>query len=202
MTANRRMKCATNGTRIKRPYWVGTITGTDVCRFAEAFGIADVEKHDKLHSLDLNALRTHKTDRIPCIPVIHKLVSAGVPGRRFRSAGRSMGDGLRIAVTRPAAVEARQTIAEVADGRLLQEVASEAPSKWTKQTLDALDQIDPNLVDEVAGTMDFLLSENIRWTVVKKISTQTYDGYVYDLSVPHTRSYAAEGMWVHNTRSA
>ncbi|AOP54459.1 helicase-related protein [Brevibacterium aurantiacum] len=202
MTSNRRMKCATNGTRIKRPYWVGTITGTDVWRFAEAFGIADGEKQEKLNSLDLKALRTHKTDRIPCIPVIHRLISTGVPGRRFGYAGRSMGDGVRIAVTRPTAIEARQTIAEVANGQLLQEVASEAQSKWTKQTLDALNQIDPTLVDEVSDTMDFLLSDKIRWTVVKKVSTQTHDGYVYDLSVPHTRSYAAEGMWVHNTRSA
>lgn len=32
--------------------------------------------------------------------------------------------------------------------------------------------------------------------------TQDFRGFIYDLTIPSTRSYVAEGMWVHNTRSA
>lgn len=42
----------------------------------------------------------------------------------------------------------------------------------------------------------------LSWTQVIDVETTDFDGYVYDLCVPDTHSYTAEGLYSHNTRTA
>lgn len=205
MSVSARMKCATNGSRIRRQYWTGTLCGQEITSFATIFGIADKAKARRLtHLTSSGSLGTHKGDRIPCIPVIHSLISAGIPGRRFGSAGRSMGAGesKRTAVTRQNAITALETVRAIRTGRLLAEVKSEPRNRWTTETLNALLHVGVALVEQVETDLQKMLSESVRWHEIVSITTSDYDGYVYDLSVPGTRSYIAEGMWTHNTRQA
>ena len=43
------------------------------------------------------------------------------------------------------------------------------------------------------------LSESIRWSAIKSIEERSFCGYVYDLSVPETHNYIANGIITHNT---
>ncbi|MEM3144253.1 MAG: SNF2-related protein [Candidatus Nitrosotenuis sp.] len=42
-------------------------------------------------------------------------------------------------------------------------------------------------------------NSKITWTVVSKVTAKKYSGYVYDLSVPDTHNYIANGLVAHNT---
>jgi SNF2 family DNA or RNA helicase/intein/homing endonuclease len=70
-----KMKYATNGRRIKRPYTIGLIGGSSARLFHEHIGIADREKQEKL-------------DRICEIPVNTNV--EGVPGSDLLSAARAL----------------------------------------------------------------------------------------------------------------
>ncbi len=97
---------------------------------------------------------------------------------------------------------ALETARAIRTGRCIVEAESEPRNRWTTETLNAPLHVDVALVEQVETDLQKMLSEPVRWHEIVSITTSDYDGYVYDLSVPGTRSYIAEGMWTHNTRQA
>lgn len=50
--------------------------------------------------------------------------------------------------------------------------------------------------------LDRLLASPVQWVRISDLSITTADCDIYDLTVPDTHNYVAEGMYTHNTRTA
>lgn len=196
-----RMKAATNGSGIERPYAVATVSGADMRRLAELFGIADEAKQAKLDAACVRESTSNVLDRIPCQDAARWLVAQGLPARRTGIPATHLG-GDRRGVTRKVARTVARALRRVADGTLLAEVRQEARTRWTAKTIAALEAIDTAEAARLAGWVEGMLDPSIRWVEVAEAETYDLDGYVYDLTVPSTSNYVAEGMWTHNTRTA
>lgn len=197
MNCTSRMNCATNGAGIKRRYWIGTISGPDWDAFTEKVGISNGDKAKTLARL---ATRPHEKSalnhRIPCMDVLRQVSALGIPSRRL---GPGLRSRPRATSGAPAAKESMAALRGIASGELLHTVESEPPGRWRDSTIAALRSADMSVVERAIQCMSALLADGVGWDEVVSVESCEYSGYVYDLVVPETHCYVAEGLFTHNT---
>lgn len=196
-----RKKCATNGTRIKRTYTMGVITGEDIVTFRTRIGFADEVKAARLDSYRQTAT-SNITRRIPCIDLVKEATASGIPAKAFSRSGSFTGTQVRAGVARNAAEDVLSTLREISDGTLRTRYEEATPHRWTSTALAGLDQFTPGQANESIARIEAMMSLSVRWTKVTSVEISDYDGWVYDLTVPDGHNYIAEGLWSHNTRQA
>jgi SNF2 family DNA or RNA helicase/intein/homing endonuclease len=159
----RAMKAATNGTNIKRPYYMLTFGGNSVQRFAEQFTLCIPYKQEALVKL-------------AAIP--HNSSAEGVPTQAVI-----------------AAMQERRI--------LLRSVGLRTVYEWRGMGRELAASVATQLRDkghpDLAGCIEELGAPGIYWCEVKQIAEVAYQGYVYDLEVPGTHNYIANGIVTHNT---
>ncbi|MHB8546163.1 MAG: SNF2-related protein [Nitrosotalea sp.] len=64
--------------------------------------------------------------------------------------------------------------------------------------LQVSDKLEPDYHDLVQQLHGISL-ESINWCPIKSVEEKQFDGYVYDISVPQTHNYIANGIITHNT---
>lgn len=183
-----------------REYVFGTVSGSQIELFAERFGVADGEKSDRLKSsLRDRSSSTH--DIIPVADVLNWFIEQGVPARRLGvSPGHVGGSGKGL--TRKRAELVLRKVQEIVSGDLAEAVSDGPADRWSNGTLDALRSIDVKEATQMMRLLEKRMSKSIRWSAVQKLSASNFDGYIYDLTVPVTHNYVANGLWTHNTFQA
>ncbi|MEM2160238.1 MAG: SNF2-related protein [Candidatus Nitrosotenuis sp.] len=158
------MKNATNGTKIKRPYYVCTFGGNSIERFVTQFRLQTKRKQQAVESL---AKKTHNTnvEGIPSQHIVRKIASSGISLRSLNLF---------------------------------------TPYKYTQGMSKNLaylviDRLEKSNHHELASELGQIALESINWCAIKEISTRHHSGFVYDLSVPQTHNYVANGIITHNT---
>jgi superfamily II DNA or RNA helicase len=158
------MKCATNGSRIRRPYYLCTFGGNSIERFHTQFKL---KTKTKQAALELLAKKRHNTnvEGIPSQRLVQKIAQTEVSLRSLKL-------GTPYKYTQGMSKE----LAYLVIGKL--EAASH---------------------HKLASEIQKLSLKSIHWCGIKQIQSYHYDGYVYDLSVPKTHNYIANGIITHNT---
>jgi superfamily II DNA or RNA helicase len=62
-----------------------------------------------------------------------------------------------------------------------------------------IDKLESTNHHDLASELHQLSLESINWCPIKTVTQRKYSGYVYDLSVPETNNYVANGVICHNT---
>lgn len=202
MNTSVKMKSATNGANVKRPYSVGIISGDSVSTFRERIGVADEKKAARLAHYTSNVSR--KGDRIPCLAVVEQMKKAGVSARAIHSSGSLSGESSasRKGVTREVAAQVSSLLRKIESGEALEAARQSADGRWKASTVAAYELFGSDVAGVLAARVEVMLSPQIRWAEVAEVVVEDYDGYVYDLTIPDHHNYVAEGVWTHNTRTS
>ncbi|MDE1813519.1 MAG: ATP-dependent helicase [Thaumarchaeota archaeon] len=88
-------------------------------------------------------------------------------------------------------------------GTLLRSLNLHTPYKYTqgmnKQlALQVSDKLESDYHDLIQQLHEISL-ESINWCPIKSVEEKQFEGYVYDISVPQTHNYVANGIITHNT---
>ena len=157
------MKAATNGSGIKRPYFIGTFGGNSAARFAEQFDLRIPKKQEALQRLAA-VKHNSNVEGVPTQAVVAAMQERGIPLRSvgLRTVYEWQGMG-------------RELAASVAIGLREKEHA------------------------DLAQRIEDLAAPGVYWCQVKQVERFHHTGYVYDLEVPETHNYVANGIITHNT---
>lgn len=197
LRARTKYKCATNGTRIKRPYQVGIIGGPSLRRFRTHVGIADPLKQAKL-------------DRI--CETIPNTNTEGVPGSDLLRAARELTGlpmlhfGVACAYftgtqepSRETALQAVEAMDHILSGEAAAAYASRPKSKWSARTLAAYETLDKEGLRSIRDLLHARATREVFYATVVSVEDIDYEGYVYDFEVAGHHNYVAEGVLCHNT---
>lgn len=156
-------KYASNGTRIRRTYYVCTFGGNSVSRFAEQFKLLSTHKQIALEKL---ARKKHNTnvEGVPSQKIVQKIAKSGIS---------------------------------------LRSLDLYTPYKYTQGMSKQLAIQVSNKIEathqDLAQQLREISLESLNWCPIKSIEEKQFHGYVYDLSVPQTHNYIANGIITHNT---
>jgi SNF2 family DNA or RNA helicase/intein/homing endonuclease len=156
-------KWASDGVRIKRPYFTLTFGGDSVQRFAEQFKLRILYKQAALERL---AALPHNTnvEGVPTHPVVATMRERGIPLRSVGLGTAYEWQGMSRSLATSVSLRLR-----------------------AKGYVDLSQRIDE------------LAAPGIYWCKVKDVTEVPYRGYVYDIEVPGTHNYIANGVITHNT---
>lgn len=201
MPVKSKLASASNGARIKRVYWRGTISGDSARRFASAVTIADEAKQERLQQLIASASNTN-VEGVPAGDLIRAIQQTSELPQRVldfvpsRVSGRKSFGRAQLAplVAACAAIETRDVIVPRTSAKDGWAAVSEA-------RLEALYADAPRFA--AFGELSQRLRERVGldayWARVDEVEAVPLDGYVYDFEVGETHNYVASMICTHNT---
>ncbi|HEY2575466.1 MAG TPA: SNF2-related protein [Streptosporangiaceae bacterium] len=193
----KKMKRATNGTGIYRPYWIGLIGGSSLRRFHDEVGFAGTLKQEKLKNICARESNTN----VEGIPGSHVLALAkcftrlpdthfGVGQVYFTGSQQLSKTTARIAV---AAMD------RILSGTAAIEYAAKPRSRWTAQAMAAYDRLEPDYLETVRDILAERIDREVFYARVVSVEEVDYTGWVYDFEVAEHHNFVAGGMICHNT---
>jgi SNF2 family DNA or RNA helicase/intein/homing endonuclease len=192
-----RVKCASNGTRIKRPYCVGLIGGPSARLFREHIGIAHSEKQAKLDAICEFSSNTN----VEGIPSSDLLAAArdltGLPMQHFGV--KTVYFNGTQELSRATAGAAVLAMDRILDGHAVAEYSARRKSKWTVRTLAAYAQLDHIGLGEIREKLNNRAGRQAFYARVVSVEDVDYEGWVYDFEVAEHHNFVAAGMLCHNT---
>jgi SNF2 family DNA or RNA helicase len=191
-------KCATNGSKIKRTYYFGTIGGNSLRRFAEEIGFGYVEKRLKLKAICQFANNTN-VEGIPASNLVDQRVQkTKLPLRHLGMHNTVYTNGSQQ-FSHQSLEQVVNSISRVLSGDMLREYQVLQPSKWTNQTLQAYTKLDAIDFAERQKELQKLLDKEVFYCRIKEIEEVDYDGWVYDFEVAEHHNFVANQILCHNT---
>ena len=158
------MKYASNGTKIRRPYYICTFGGNSINRFVDQFTLKTKSKQSALELLRQKPRNTN-VEGIPSQKIVQKIANSGISLRSLNLF---------------------------------------TPYKYTQGMSKGLaylviDKLESTNHHDLTSELQKLSLESIHWCPIKTMTKSAYSGFVYDLSVPETHNYVANGIICHNT---
>jgi len=156
-------KYATNGTRIRRTYYICTFGGNSIERFVGQFRLLTSYKQSALEKL---AQKKHNTniEGVPSQRIVRKIAESGIS---------------------------------------LRSLNLYTPYKYTQGMSKQLALHVSNKLEsthhDLAQQLREISLESINWCQIRSVKESPFCGHVYDLSVPETHNYIANGIITHNT---
>lgn len=191
-------KCATNGSRIKRTYYIGTIGGNSARRFLEEVGFDYVEKQIKLQTICDSICNTN-VEGIPASKIVSQIVQeTKLPLRHFGMHTTVYINGSQQ-FSRQSLERVSQNLDDIVSGVSLQNYRSLKPSKWTTQTLQAYSDLDTAKVETAKAEIQQLLDREVFYCRIEKVEDIEYEGWVYDFEVEKHHNFVADHILCHNT---
>jgi len=191
------MKCATNGTRIKRKYYRGYVSGEDLVRFYHTIGycyeykmsalskVANKKHNSNIYVYPIKKAFENFTDSVKIPPRYFKYRKDYLTTNKLPSI-----DGLR---------KMSKGFDYVLSGEAESDYKKLKPSKWTVKTLESFKNADYLQIANVKDKINHFLHSDVAYVRIDSISYEQYSGWVYDLEIENTHNFIAEGMCVHNT---
>ncbi|BAU12931.1 protein splicing site [Leptolyngbya sp. NIES-3755] len=193
-----RRKCATNGTRIKRTYYIGTIGGNSARRFLEEIGFGVIEKQIKLQAICATICNTN-VEGIPASRIVSQIVQdTKLPIRHFGMHNTVYINGSQQ-FSRQSLERVVQNMDDIVSGVSLQNYQLLKPSKWTTQTLEAYSELDTTKVLTAKTDLQQLLDQEVFYCRIEKVEDINYEGWVYDFEVEEHHNFVANHILCHNT---
>ena len=191
-------KCATNGTRIFRTYYRGTISGNALRRFAQEIGFVSQRKQQLLDEVCAYANNTN-TEGIPASQLVaHAITTSQLPVRHFGMHNTVYINGSQQ-FSRTSLERVISGFDRVLSGQSEQEYRQIKGSKWTERTLAAYGNLDTALLHSTRDQLQQLLDQEVFYCRIKSIEEFDYEGWVYDLEVEQHHNFVANNMLCHNT---
>lgn len=191
-------RCATNGSRIKRTYYIGTIGGNSARRFLEEVGFGVISKQIKLQAICQTICNTN-VEGIPASKIVSQIVQdTKLPLRHFGMHNTVYVNGSQQ-FSRQSLERVVQNVDDILSGVSLQNYQLLKPSKWTIQTLQAYSDLDTAKVIAAKADLQQLLDREVFYCRIEKVEDIEYDGWVYDFEVEQHHNFVANHILCHNT---
>ncbi len=193
-----KQKCATNGHRIERTYYLGTIGGNGARRFVKEIKFGDFKKQQKLEEICQHPSNTN-IEGIPASEIVAEMIrSTKLPLRHFGMHNTVYRDGTQQ-FSRDSLEAVVEKIDQVIKGEALQHYEKLKPSKWTNQTLQAYVDLDIKQLEITRSQLQRLLDQEVFYCRIKKIEDIEYDDWVYDFEIEEHHNFVANNIFCHNT---
>ncbi len=193
-----KLKCATNGTRTLRTYYIGVIGGNSARRFLQEIGFNNSKKQSKLEQICQLVSNTN-IEGIPASDMVAQTVIAtGLPLRHFgmhntvyiNGSQQFSGDSLQRVIA---------GMSRMISGEAQEQYQLLKPSKWTTQTLSAYGNLDIEKLRLTRQSLQCLLDQEVFYCRIESIEDIDYDGWVYDFEVSEHHNFVANNIICHNT---
>ncbi|MEH2351203.1 MAG: SNF2-related protein [Nostoc sp.] len=193
-----KLKCATNGSRTLRTYYIGVIGGNSARRFLQEIGFNNSEKQRKLEQICQLVSNTN-IEGIPASDIVAQTVrSTGLPLRHF-----GMHNTVYINGSQQFSQDSLQRViagmSRMISGEAQEQYQLLKPSKWTTQTQTAYTQLDIKQLSLTRQSLQCLLDQEVFYCRIESIEEIDYDGWVYDFEVSEHHNFVANNIICHNT---
>jgi hypothetical protein len=192
-----KMKHATNGTGIRRPYRVGIIGGPSLRRFAENIGFSDAKKEAKLEWLCGVAANTN-VEGVPGFDLLRAAADVTRLPQRHFGVGTVYFTGTQE-LSRETAGAAVLAMDRMLSGQAADEYRLLPRSKWTGTITAAYDQLDRAALQNIRDAMAQRTASEVFYARIVEIEDVDYSGWVYDFEVHEHHNFVAGGVLCHNT---
>ncbi|MEH2407653.1 SNF2-related protein [Nostoc sp.] len=193
-----KLKCATNGTRTFRTYYIGVIGGNSARRFWQKIGFNNSEKQSKLEQISQLVSNTN-IEGIPASDIVAQTVRAtGLALRHF-----GMHNTVYINGSQQFSKDSLQRViagvSRMISGEAQEQYQLLKPSKWTTQTLSAYGNLDVEQLSLTRDSLQCLLDQEVFYCRIEGIEDVEYEGWVYDFEVSKHHNFVANNIICHNT---
>ncbi len=193
-----KLKCATNGTRTLRTYYIGIIGGNSARRFLQEIGFNNSKKQSKLEQICQLVSNTN-IEGIPASDMVAQTVIAtGVPLRHFGMHNTVYINGSQQ-FSRDSLQRVIAGMSRMISGEAQEQYQLLKPSKWTTQTLSAYGNLDIEKLRLTRQSLQCLLDQEVLYCRIESIEDIDYDGWVYDFEVSEHHNFVANNIICHNT---
>ena len=192
-----KMKCATNGTGIKRPYQIGMIGGPGLRVFRDLIGFSDPGKQARLEVI-CGKTANSNVEGVPG----HELLRAahlltGLPQRHF-GVGTVYFAGTQE-LSPATANTAVLAVDRMLSGEAEREYRTRPRSKWTADVCASYASLDREELSAIRAELAKRASQQVFYASVLAVEEIHHEGYVYDFEVAEHHNLVAGGMLCHNT---
>jgi SNF2 family DNA or RNA helicase/intein/homing endonuclease len=193
-----KQKCATNGTRTLRTYYIGVIGGNSARRFLQTIGFNNSEKQRKLEEI-CQAVSNTNIEGIPATDIVAETVTTtGLPLRHLGMHNTVYINGSQQ-FSRDSLQRVIAGINNIISGEAQQQYQLLKTSKWTTQTLTAYAQLDVKQLSLTSQSLQNLLDQEVFYCKIESIEDIDYEGWVYDFEVSEHHNFVANNIICHNT---
>jgi len=193
-----KQKCATNGKKIFRTYYIGTMGGNSACRFWQEIGFGNLIKQQKLTEICQKVSNT----TVEGIPV-SDLVAETVATTKLPIRHLGMYNAVYINGTQQFSRSSLEKVLAGFDSILSGEAEKQyrllKSSKWTNQTLEAYTQLNTQQLNLTRQRLQHLFDQEVFYCQIEEIEEIDYDGWVYDFEVSEHHNFVANNILCHNT---
>jgi SNF2 family DNA or RNA helicase len=198
MRISEKRKRATNGSRIYRSYYIGTLGGNAARNFYRDIGFGDPGKQLRLEKICEYQSNTN-VEGIPASDVVAQVVTAtGIPVRHF-----GLHNSIYLDGSQQFSRSSLERVVVACDGILNRDAEKEyrslKQSKWTTRTLKAYAELDRGLIEVTKDQLSRLLGQEVFYCKIKSVEEIDYDGWVYDFEVAEHHNFIANNILCHNT---
>jgi SNF2 family DNA or RNA helicase/intein/homing endonuclease len=193
-----KLKCATNGTRTFRTYYIGVIGGNSARRFLQEIGFSNSKKQWELEQICQLVSNTN-IEGIPASDIVAQTVKAtGLPLRHF-----GMHNTVYINGSQQFSRDSLQRVIvgmnRIISGENQEQYQLLKPSKWTTQTLSAYGNLDVQELSLTKQSLQCFLDQEVFYCRIETIEDLEYEGWVYDFEVSKHHNFVANNIICHNT---
>ena len=194
----KKSKRATNGSGIFRDYYIGIIGGNAARLFYQEIGFNDLTKQQKLEQVCDKCSNTN-VEGIPASPLVAEVVAISkLPIRHLGMHNTVYINGSQE-FSHQSLNKVLDSIDCVISGQSEVNYRRLKPSKWTKQTLAAYQELDREYLVSKKQQLQTLLDREVFYCQIKSIESINYQGWVYDFEVPVHHNFVANNILCHNT---
>lgn len=187
---------ATNGKRIWRTYYVGTIGGPSLRAFLDHIGFSVCYKQSALEAEAEKRTNTN-TEGLASSHIVREMITrSGLPIRHFTGdeTGYVLG---KKDYTRSSVHKIFSRIDKIISGAKERECQL---NPRTRMYLPAYASLDKEMLQEQRTRLQRLVDQELHYAKVKSVERIPYEGWVYDLEVEQDHNYVTgTGILCHNT---
>jgi SNF2 family DNA or RNA helicase/intein/homing endonuclease len=193
-----KQKCATNGKRILRTYYIGVIGGNSARRFLQEIGFNYTHKQQKLREICQRVSNTN-IEGIPAADVVAETVTTtGIPLRHLGMHNTVYINGSQQ-FSRESLQKVVSSMSQIVCGETQKQYQLLKASKWTNKTLTTYAQLDLENLNLTKQHLQRLIDQEVFYCRIDNIEDVDYEGWVYDFEVRQHHNFVANNIICHNT---
>ena len=197
-TYRKMMKCATNETGIKRPYYEIKISGSGMDIFMQKIEFSydyKMNKYNKFAKVKHNYNKEGKPVYLALKPFFEKYELPpkliGLRDKAYINGDKWMNDdSIEIVINK---------LKKFRNNELINKYAKLGKSKWTNSTTAVLECIKIEDVETCIQSLKKLKNNDLQYEKIISVEEIDHDGYIYDLSIEKTHNYISDNLICHNT---
>lgn len=191
-------KCATNGTKIKRMYYIGTFSGNSARIFCDYISFNVANKQNKLAKICQRNQNTN-IEGIPASTLVNEMLEVSqLPIRHF-----GMHNTVYLNNSQQFSRKSLQKVVvhteQILYGTSEKVYREKKKSRWTEKTLQAYAKLDKPKISNYKDKIQNLLDQEVFYCQIKSIEEIDYEGWVYDFEVANHHNFIANNIICHNT---